>query len=136
MRRKLAVLLVASLALVGLACSPEEQASWTAINDFRHANGVAQLAWDEAAHVKAKAWSHEMARAGRLSHSVLSDGLPAGWRYLGENVAMNTSIEGAMRALEASPGHRANLLNPRFTKVGVGVVKSGQYYWVTEVFIG
>ena len=136
MRRKLAVLALASLALLGLACSPEEQASWTAINDFRHAHGVPQLAWDEAAHAKAKAWSAKMAADGRLSHSRLSDGLPVGWRYLGENVAMNTSIEGAMRALEASPGHRANILNPRFTRVGVGVVQAGRYYWVTEVFIG
>ena len=136
MRRKLAVLLVASLALVGLACSPEEQASWTAINDLRHANGLPQLAWDEAAYAKAKAWSHKMAADGRLSHSILSADLPGGWRYLGENVAMNTSVAGAMRALEASPGHRANLLNRNFTRVGVGVVKSGNYYWVTEVFIG
>lgn len=34
-----------------------------------------------------------------------------------------------------SPGHRANILNPDFKQLGVGVVyKDGLYYWV-QMFI-
>jgi len=54
----------------------------------------------------------------------------------GENVAQNMSVEDAHRRLMNSPGHRANLLDPRFTTVGFAVVQSpsGQY-WVTQNFI-
>lgn len=134
--RKLAAAAAAVLCLLAVACTPEEQDTVTAINDFRHANGVAGLAWEEGAYAKARSWSQHMADQGRLSHSALSQGVPQGWRLLGENVAMNRTLDGAWRALEASPGHRANLLNPRFTKVAVGVIHQGGYYWVTQVFIG
>lgn len=135
--RKLASALVAILLVLVLgACSPEEQRAVTAVNDFRQANGLPGLAWEEGAYQKARAWSQQMADQKKLSHSVLSEGVPAGWRTIGENVAVNTSLEGAMRALENSPPHRANLLNPRYTKVAIGVVQAHGSYWVTEVFIG
>jgi uncharacterized protein YkwD len=41
-----------------------------------------------------------------------------------------------MQALEASPPHRANLLNPDFTSIAIGVVERDGRVWVTEVFIG
>jgi uncharacterized protein YkwD len=34
----------------------------------------------------------------------------------------------------ASPAHRANILDRRWRGVGVGVVSSGGYLWVTEIF--
>ena len=34
----------------------------------------------------------------------------------------------------ASPGHRANIMGTRWDGSGVGVVKSGGYLWVTEIF--
>jgi uncharacterized protein YkwD len=77
-----------------------------------------------------------MADEGQLSHSVLSDGVPAGWHTLGENVAYASSVEAAMAALEASPPHLANLLNPEFTTIAIGVVERDGRVWVTEVFIG
>jgi uncharacterized protein YkwD len=78
-----------------------------------------------------------MAQAGALSHSSpLSAGVPAGWHVLGENVAYNSSLGAALTALENSPGHRANLLKPEFTSIGIGVVISGGRYWVTQVFMG
>jgi uncharacterized protein YkwD len=134
--RKLAAASAAVLCLLAAACTPEEADTVTAINDFRHANGVHGLAWEEGAYAKARSWSEHMAKEGRLSHSVLSEGVPSGWRVIGENVAMDTSLEGAWRGLEKSPGHRANLLNPRFNRVAVGVVHHNGYYWITQVFIG
>lgn len=137
MVRKLASVLTAlAVAAVLVACTPEEASNLQAINAFRSANGVEQLHWEEGAYAKARAWSQKMADDGRLSHSQLSDGVPDGWRRLGENVAYNSTLEGAMEALQNSPNHRANLLNPAFTRVAVGVIHQDGRYWVTQVFIG
>ena len=40
------------------------------------------------------------------------------------------------KAFIASPHHYANIVEPAFTRVAIGVVKSGQLYWVTESFVG
>jgi len=52
-------------------------------------------------------------------------GLPVGWA--GENIAGNKSVAGAMAALMQSPGHKANILDPRFTHVGVGIAYGSSY---------
>lgn len=55
---------------------------------------------------------------------------------LGENVALNASVDDAHRRLMASPGHRANILNASFDAVGISVVhdESGTFY-VTQNFV-
>lgn len=52
----------------------------------------------------------------------------------GENIAMNrTSAEEVMNDWMNSEGHRANILNGDYTKLGVGYYKSnGSIYWVQE----
>ena len=35
-----------------------------------------------------------------------------------------------------SGGHRANILNPRFRRIGIGVVKARGSVWVTTIFYG
>ena len=54
---------------------------------------------------------------------------------LGENVAMNGTIDDAHRRLMASPGHRAYILRPGFDAVGMAVVRdeTGVLY-VTQDF--
>lgn len=57
-------------------------------------------------------------------------------RALGENVAMNGSIEDAHRRLMASPGHRANILNAAFDAVGISVVRSASGgLFITQDFV-
>jgi uncharacterized protein YkwD len=56
-----------------------------------------------------------------------------GWTRLGENIAAGQrSPEEVVDAWMASPGHRANMLNPAFGEIGVGVVSRGRtrLYWV------
>jgi uncharacterized protein YkwD len=53
---------------------------------------------------------------------------------VGENIAFDISIEGAHRRLMNSPGHRANILDPRFTHLGVGVYFNGSHYYITQLF--
>lgn len=58
-----------------------------------------------------------------------------GARVVGENVAHETSALGAQRALWSSVSHRANLLDPRFRAMGVGVAKDDDgTLWIAEVF--
>ena len=60
------------------------------------------------------------------------------WKLLGENVAKAKSDKAAHRALYASPSHRSNMLESRFTKVGIAVAvdaKTGEL-WVAQMFGG
>jgi uncharacterized protein YkwD len=137
MRRRLALAAAAVVvAVASMACTAEDRHGFESINAFRAANGVHALEWDNSAYPKALAWSQHMAAQGTLSHSNLSDGISGGWTALGENVAYNSTLDGALRALEQSPGHRANLLNPRFTHVTVAAIQVNGRWWVTQVFIG
>lgn len=57
-------------------------------------------------------------------------------RLLGENVARNTDIDDAHRRLMNSPGHRANILDGRFTVVGLAVYDDGWgNLYVTQSFV-
>ena len=135
--KRLALLITALLVVVAAAaCSPDENAGFQAINQLRAQNHVAALRWNDDVYPKAQAWSEHMADEGRLSHSTLSDGVPAGWHTIGENVAYASTMAKAISSLEASAPHRANMLNPAFTTVAVGVVARNGTVWVTEVFVG
>jgi uncharacterized YkwD family protein/spore coat assembly protein SafA len=56
----------------------------------------------------------------------------------GENIAAGqTSADAVMKAWMNSPGHRANILNPSYTKIGVGLAQGGSYgYYWTQEFVG
>lgn len=136
MKRRLAALAIALVVAVLGACTPQEADAFARTNAIRKAVAVAPLAWNEAAYQKAVDWSKHMAAEGRLSHSKLSDGIPAGWTRLGENVAYAATVEQAMAALKASAPHYANMTNPLFTSVAIGIIEKDGRVWVTQVFIG
>ncbi|WP_104372114.1 CAP domain-containing protein [Desulfocucumis palustris] len=57
--------------------------------------------------------------------------------YAGENPAGNQTVEKAHAALMNSAGHRANILNPNYTHIRIGIVQGGQYgAMFTQHFIG
>lgn len=57
------------------------------------------------------------------------------YRTAGENIAMGYRTPAAVvQGWMNSPGHRANILNASYTKIGVGYVASGNYW--TQHFIG
>ena len=140
-RRTVGLLAVVVLALTATACLPrEEQSFLDRTNAMRRTAGARQLDEHGVLSAKAEAWAQHMARTGNLAHSTLSDGL-GGLRYraLGENVGMASGGKDPWlqihNAFAASPGHRANLLNPTFTHMGVGVaVAADGRVWVAEVF--
>ena len=60
------------------------------------------------------------------------------YRSAGENIAMGQRTpQEVMNSWMNSSGHRANILNPSFTTLGVGIAKdaNGTIYW-TQMFIG
>lgn len=105
------------------------------------------LTLDPKAAEVARCHSEIMARAHTLSHSgpagatpgdrLGSDGIA--WTAVGENVAMAADLTTAdgilMKEPPFQPNHRANILNPKFTRVGIGVARSSDgLVWVTEDF--
>lgn len=55
----------------------------------------------------------------------------------GENIALSPDVETAQQMLMESPLHRENILNPKFTEIGIGVrpdSRGGVY--VVQKFIG
>ena len=54
------------------------------------------------------------------------------YRTAGENIAMGySSAQAVMNGWMNSSGHRANILNSAYTRIGVGYVADGNY-WVQE----
>ena len=119
-------------------------------NQFRQDNGLNDLTFDPQLATAAQSHSENMALQDFFSHtgadgSSIGDRVDAtGYNFstAGENIAAGQStpasvVEGWIN----SPGHRANLLNPDFTEIGVGYAllenDTGDvnytHYW-TQVF--
>ncbi len=45
----------------------------------------------------------------------------------GENLALAQTVERAHEGLMNSPGHRRNILDPAFGRIGIGVIDGGVY---------
>lgn len=106
------------------------------INGTRSTRGVGSLSLSERLSRMARRHSRQMAAERRLFHtSCLSCRFPSGsWKLLGENVGMAPTLRRVHRMMMKSAGHREILLNGIFDSVGVGVVRRGGTYWVTEIF--
>jgi uncharacterized protein YkwD len=112
------------------------------VNGARESQGSPALIRVAALDAIAQEHAEVMQKAKRLAHDA-GDGLPttrleaAGLSVLaaGENVAHAVDLARAHRALWASPAHRENLLQPRFDRVGIGMVPDlDGSIWVCEVF--
>jgi uncharacterized protein YkwD len=85
-------------------------------------------------------WRHSrrMADRNQLFHTYdLYDAVraygPSTW---GENVGAADWLKPLRRCWMRSRLHRANILNPRFRRIGIGVVKARGRLWVTTIFYG
>lgn len=85
----------------------------------------------------AQPWAKHMAETENMVHQDLSVAFEkcAGLRRVGENIAYGYPTAAAvMKAWMHSTGHRKNILNKRFTKIGIGMARSadGTPYWVQD----
>jgi hypothetical protein len=101
----------------------DEQAFVDLVNQSRTADGLPPLRLDPELAALARDWAAHMATDGAISHAnPLQAGVTSDWQKLGENVGKGPATSPVMDAFLASPTHRANLLDPTFTRIGVGVV--------------
>jgi uncharacterized protein YkwD len=136
-----AILAMVLLALVAAGCMPADAKTFLdRTNSLRSSQGIRTLREHDTLTEKAEAWAQHMARTGRLAHSNVSDGLEGlSWRSLGENVGYSSPTSDTLLTIHkmfvSSATHRANLLNSKFTHMGVGVAKDSKgRVWVAEVF--
>jgi uncharacterized protein YkwD len=107
------------------------------VNARRAAAGLRPLAASYCAGGYARNWSTHMAATGLLVHQSLSGLLRCPARTAGENIgAGSVSADQMMTMWMNSPGHRANILNPGFTRIGVGAVRTASgRWWATQDFV-
>ena len=138
--RVVAIASVLVVALAGTALAEtnsqgDERRFVELINGDRDRTGARQMVVMPELVEKARRHAEKMAAAGRIFHSDdLGEGVD-GWYLLGENVGRGGNIETLHEAFMNSPGHRENILNPRYDAVGIGVVWDKGIPYVVEVFM-
>ena len=146
---------VVALFVLGLLCSaspaqrkppadpsPAEKKIFELLNQERAIEHLPALEWNGHAAMAARNHARLLAQHGDLSHQFeKEEPVPqriaaTGLRFTdsAENVAVADAPEEAHFALMLSPGHRANIMNPRYNSVGIGVFEAKGRLWVTQDF--
>lgn len=121
----------------------DERAMLNMVNQERTSRGLGPLSLNTKARAVARAYSTDMFARGYFSHinpegKSPFDRMKAGgveYETAGENLALAPTLELAHQGLMNSPGHRANILNPNYRTVGIGIIDGGPYgLMVTQDF--
>jgi uncharacterized protein YkwD len=150
--RRLAAVLAALTMLVatGAATTPVAEAARTpagryaqrafdATNANRTHHGLKALKAGDCLKRAAVRQAHAMARQERIFHQDLGDVLhDCGLNTAGENVASGypTGASVVNDGWMSSDGHRANILNPSFTLMGIGARKGHDGRWYVSQVLG
>jgi len=130
MSRNVARMLLAfSICAVTVSAGANEDADYALrlaalVNQYRLSHGLPVLIVDNTVATLAREHSAAMAKTGQLNH----DEFPSRARRSGlarcvENVGWNyRSPEGQFDGWRTSPGHNANMLDPRVDRMGIGTV--------------
>jgi uncharacterized protein YkwD len=107
--------------------------SW--VNAERIKAGLNTLKADPELTAVGRKHSIDMFQRGYFSHvspdgkgpfdRMHDDGVP--FTNAGENIALAPTLDIAHNGLMNSPGHRANILRPQFSRLGIGIVDGGKY---------
>ncbi|MFZ5595756.1 MAG: CAP domain-containing protein [Bacillota bacterium] len=122
--------------------SSDESLMVSLINRERAGAGLAALTQDallsRLAGLKARDFidnnyfSHTSPTYGTYKSMLTSYGV----KYVnaGENLAVSYSVTSAHAALMKSSGNKANILSPKYSRVGVGIAVKGNYMYIVEMF--
>jgi uncharacterized protein YkwD len=144
-RRKLPVVAVVVAVLVAGASSEVRADDATRrdkmfhlLNQTRRSHGLPvfrlnfQLSHDAWLHSRRMAERNGLFHTANL-YDVVRVYRPSTW---GENVGAAGTLRRVRTLWMGSGGHRDNILNRRFRKIGIGVVKARGLVWVTTIFYG
>jgi hypothetical protein len=118
-----------------------EQTLFAVANQERKARGLSTLAWDDALANAARQHAVIMAQHSAISHQFAGEpdltarlsATGARFSEAAENVAFGPTAPGIHDGWMKSPPHRANLLNPDLTSLGIGVAeRDGTLYAVQD----
>ena len=128
----------------GEALPQQERQLFALLNTFRKQEGKPALVWSDSLAKVARLHSADMQVRNYFAHTNPEGETPferiqkmgLSYTMAGENLARARDAADAHEALQQSPRHRANMLEEKFTKVGIGVVlaANGQIL-VTQVFL-
>lgn len=105
------------------------------VNQERAKEGLKPLQADPELAVVARAHSKDMFARGYFSHVTPEGKTPTDRiregrvRFLvaGENLALGQTLDICHQGLMNSPGHRANILQPSYGRLGIGILDGGIY---------
>ncbi len=105
------------------------------VNQERAREGLPELVIDETMRDVAREYSVDMLQRGYMGHIDLEGNTPfermrdGGVSFItaGENLALAQTVSIAHKGLMDSPGHRANILSPHYSRVGIGAARGGRY---------
>lgn len=135
-------LLLSCETLLAQSPSSNEKKIFDLLNHERESANLPALKWNGQAAVAARAHSRQLAQHGEMSHQFEKEGTvpqriaATGLRFTdsAENVGVADAPEEVHMALMLSPGHKANIMNPRYNSVGIGVYEAKGRLWVTQDF--
>ena len=123
----------------------DEKEVFNLINQQRANTGLAALKVDNELQRVARIKAQDMVSNNYFSHNSPTYGSPFDmmksfkitYTTAGENIAGNSTNQGAVTAWMNSPGHKANILNNSFNYTGIGVISSPKYGKIyVQMFIG
>lgn len=122
----------------------EEAAMLQMINGERVRDGLNKLKPDSQLTGLAREKSRDMVSANYFGHmspkfGTVYDQLQQSgivYRTVAENLVGAPGYRRAHASIMNSPAHRSNVLNPSFTRIGIGIIKGGPYgKMVTQILI-
>jgi uncharacterized protein YkwD len=123
-------LLLAPASLAASRLSATESAYLRAVNQARAAYGLKTVRYDATLTRAARSHSAEMLRGNYFAHGAFRTRMiqfHVRGPFVGENLAWGddsyASPASVIQHWLASPEHRANLLRPTFTRIGLGAVQ-------------
>lgn len=142
---RIVVALLTAIALVVVPSSPAEAMSASTFdkrlhkqtNKARKVRDIRTLKHDKCLNRYAQRQARRMAAKQQMYHQNLRPVLrKCGQRAVAENVAYGfRTPRSNIKAWLNSPGHRRNMLNRGFNRLGVGVVKDDRgVMWTVQVF--
>ena len=143
-RMRVAVTMAAAWAGLAAAPLPAQPSAEQQVVDLANADraqqGLSPLKLDPALAEAAAQHAQLMAQQPALSHQYPGEpdlvaragAAGAHFRSISENVALAASPQALEKEWMNSAPHRANILNPQSTAIGIGLVKQGGNYYAVE----